>query len=444
MDHNAHSPIARCLEKMQYKWEKATASNPSWQIACWQMGEDEAEMLNAFCQIESSVQGSMPELFVVLLTPFQDVETFSADLIKDWLKMWVESGQVSASDWGFDYFSQEIQHTQNADSLLIELLNRFYQVYGSAQQPLVLGLIPRLLSHVEGYTIWIKTILPQLHSGIRLMVVEQLNTPLFKQIQKKFRDTYLHIPCGDLNVAQALEEAATSGDPNQPEIQFRQCLFQMGKGTASNNQQQVEEWGEKALLAAQKSGSQSMMATAYLVYAGFLMHFEKETAIQSLLDRGIQIARAAIKSTDPAIVPVLLQLYGYKSAWYSMSAQRSKAAEWMSRQGELAQEHQLYFQAMLAYYRTAALYKQNGNSEPVGIFTQKGYQMSLQVDDEILKTSDFLLLGNDYYEQCRQEKHFEESDQIHQRLTRLYGLDWQELLYAQSEKGKYIALQPQI
>jgi hypothetical protein len=88
MDPNEHSPIAHCLEAMQQKWQEATGPRPHYRLVCWCMAPDEAALLNGFCKLESSPHGGLPELFAVLLTPFESQACFSAHLLGHFLDGW--------------------------------------------------------------------------------------------------------------------------------------------------------------------------------------------------------------------------------------------------------------------------------------------------------------------------------------------------------------------
>jgi hypothetical protein len=441
MDPNEHSPIARCIEKMQQKWIAAVEQNPDYKLVCWQIAPEEADLLNGLCKLESSLHGSLSELFVVMLTPFESEETFSREIIRHWLQLW-EADPILSKNEHLPLFQDQALHTQHPEGMLPEVLHYFYRAYGNTHSPVVLGLIPHLTSNLDAYNQWVERTAKALPEGVKLMVVDHLDKHYLKPACKGLKDKTILIPCGDLGLHEAMQELATSGDPNVPEVQFRQCLFHMGAGASAKNRSQVEEWGEKALLTTQRSGKHSFMATAHLVYAGFLMHFRAGDKIHGLLNEGIRLAKTALQAGDQSCTPILLQLYGYKSAWHSMCAEGGVAAEWMGKQAHLAIEQGLLLQAVTACRMTAHLYKQNGNTEPFTQYTILGYQTGLALDDETLKSSDYVLLASDYFQWCQKANNYTEAQAVDKRMSQLYGEDWQAQLTQQQASGKFLALSP--
>jgi len=456
MDPNEHSPIARCIEKMQHKWLQAVEQNPDYKLACWQIDPQEAALLNGFCKLESSRHGGLPELFMVMLTPFESEETFSRHLLEHWLALWQADAALSEDEQLPFFKAQALQEQtrqeqarQTADpqagnwqAMLLEVLTHFYTLYGNPDQPLVLGLLPRHVADFAAYNDWLLTMAAALPIGIKLMVVDHLNKNYLKPATAKLKEKALLIACGDLALREAMQALATGGDQSAPEVQFRQCLFRMGQGAAAKNRSTVEEWGEKALAAAQRSGKPAFWATAHLVYAGFLMHFRAGSKIHALLDQGIGLAQRGIKASDQTCTPILLQLYGYKSAWHSMCAERGVAAEWMGKQAELAIENGLLLQGVTACRMAAALFDKNGNTEPFYQYTVLGYQTGLVLDEQTLKSTDYVLLARDYYAFCERKDQQVEARAVDQRMGQWYGPDWLDDLHRQKARGKSLSLNP--
>jgi hypothetical protein len=443
MDPNEHSPIARCLERMQSKWQAAVTTNPDYRLACWRIAPDEAALLNGFCKLESSRHGGLPEIFVVMLTPFENYATFSLRLLSDLLDAWegdAQAGPPAELGSTLAYWRAQLAADAPAEALLVELLTTVYQYCGSPRQPLVLGLLPRQVSNFADYNRWLVAVATALPVGVKLMVVDHLGQDYLQPACDRLKGNSLRIDCGDLGVAEALQGLATGGDPQQPDVVFRQCLFGMGTAAAAKNRAQLESWGEKALLAAQRSGQLTLMATARAVYAGFLMHFRAGDRIRALLNEGIGLAQTAVAAGEAAGVPVLGQLYGYQSAWHSMGAEWGQAAQWMSKQARLALAHEQWLPAVTACRMAASLYQKNGNDVPFREYTALGYQAGLELDEASLLSSEYGLLARDYHQHLLRQERTAEAREVDQRLQSLYGAGWQQALKAEG-KGR-IALTP--
>jgi hypothetical protein len=161
-----------------------------------------------------------------------------------------------------------------------------------------------------------------------------------------------------------------------------------------------------------------------------------------LLDEGIRLAQAGTKAGDETCTPILLQLYGYKSAWHSMCAERGVAAEWMGKQAHLAIAHGLLLQGITACRMAASLFDKNGNTEPFYQYTTLGYQTGLALDAQTLKSSDYVLLARDYYALCQRKNQQAEAGAVDERMRQWYGANWLAGLQAQKNQGKSLSLTP--
>jgi len=438
MDPNEHSPIARCIEQMQQKWQEATSPHPHYRLACWCIAPDEAALLNGFCKLESSPHGGLPERFVVLLTPFESQETFSAHLLGHFLDGWEKSppgGRPAEAGEQMAAFRAQLEEDVPPDALLVELLAYVYQGYGGPNHPLVLGLIPRQVADFAAYNRWLVALAGTLPPGVKLMVADHRDQPQLKAAMRQLGDEALRMEGGDLGLRQALNQVAAGGDATQPGVQFRQCLLAMGQAAEARHRAGLEQWGEKALRVAQASAQPALMATARLVYAGFLMHFKAGEKLKALLGEGQQIAQTGLTGGDAGCLPLLLQLYGYQGAWHSMHSEWGLAAGWMGKQAQLALAHGLLLPALTACRMAAGFYQKNGNEAPFAHYTALGYQAGLELDAPTLKSSDYGLLARDYYQHLLSQEQMAEAGVVDGRLQALYGEGWQQTLRPQS-KGR--------
>lgn len=436
MDPNEHSPIARCIEAMQQKWQEATGPHPHYRLACWCIAPEEAALLNGFCKVESSPQGGLPERFVVLLTPFESQQSFSTHLLGHWLDGWEKAppaGSPPEATEQMAAFRSQLEGGAPPDALLVELLA--YVQQDAPNHPLVLGLIPRQVADFPAYNRWLIVLAGALPQGVKLMVADHRDQPQLKAALRQLGDDALRLEGGELGLRQALNQVAASGDATQPGVQFRHCLLGMGRAAEARHRAGLDEWGEKALRVAQASAQPSLMATARLVYAGFLMHFKAGEKIKALLAEGQQIAQTALTGGDAGCLPILLQLYGYQGAWHSMHSEWGLAAGWMAKQAQLALAHELLLPALTACRMAAHFYQKNGNEAPFAHYTALGYQTGQALDDPTLKSSDYGLLARDYYQQLLREEKAAEAGAVDARLRQLYGENWSQTLRPQS-KGR--------
>ena len=428
MDGNRHNPIARMVESLQSKWLETTSKCPDYKLIRWLVRPEEVAIVNGFYQLESSPYGSMPEFFVVLLTPFEDSEeTFSSRLISDWTELWKQDKYVEQSGvkWSPEQWLEKSERTGKPERVFIEMLVDFQQHVCRKGQTFVLGLIPRSVKNFMAFNYWIIETAEKLPPEIKLSLTDHTGKNYLKESFKNFKDKALTIECPDMDLNKAIRQMATSGDQSSPEVNFRKCLYEMADGVTSKNDKHIHEWGKKAIVIAQNTGIKSFLASAYLIYAGFLLQLKKEES-DELLDKGIPIAETAVKKGEADALGVLLQLYGFKAAYRSIKGKNLQSCQWLLKQAKLAVENKLGVYAISICRMAARAAKKAGEYEYYSESLQLGYHAGDELSKEELFVSEIKVLAYYYAEELQNDKKVAEASAIHRRMQEIFGKGWDE------------------
>lgn len=355
--NNEHNPVAQLISQIQQKWISEVSPYEHIQWVRWIIEPEQARLYEGFLRLESTSHGAIPDIPVVLLTPFVDSKAYSRSIIKDWLSNFEKDEkvqhQIAAGNlkltWDKDYFQNQLQKDDvNFDLLLIELLENFQKSLPNTKQHLVLSLLPYTVQSTEDYREWMNTILSiGLPNNVRLMVFDHATANYFESIQIKFNDIAKSLMVA-LDLEGATKKIALSGDPNDPEVQFRECMLEMGNSAAKNNRKRLHQWGEKGIEVTQKSGNKASFATSHTVYAGMLFHFKEFDTIDKLLQRAQTIAKQAFSSGDDSVKPILLQTYGFMAASKQHQKEIETATDLFCQQAELAISFKMVQQALTA------------------------------------------------------------------------------------------------
>ena len=208
-------------------------------------------------------------------------------------------------------------------------------------------------------------------------------------LRKKIVTKTLQVPNFDLK--GAYKQIATQGNPTDPQVQFRRCMFEMGEAAGANNKSKLNQWGQKMLEVTQSTGNRSFWASAHLVYAGFLFQFKDDEKIEELLNKGIAITAKEYKD-KPESAGVLLQLYSYKGSYASMTGKKEEALEWFTKQARTATELQLTEQALLAYNNLLLLAQKNKNDFFYNTI-KESFEVGYPLKDEQLKNINFTFIA---------------------------------------------------
>lgn len=431
---NEHNPIAFELNKIQQAWLKSVAPNPQLRVVRLVIKPEEARVYEGFCKLESSRHGQMPEVFVTHLTNFEDEDAFSAAIIKDWLETYDNSAALmeelqqrnTALTWNPQPYRQALaqQNGQPMDDTLLHLLDDFKQALPNDDKRLVLALLPRQVSHMRGLKQWLTNMLKKgIPNGVKLLVFDHAGNEQLAIHERQFPGQIhsMHVP---LELHNAIQKLAKSGNPNDPEIALRRCLFEMGDALQKKEIKRLHEWGQKALDYTQRSGNKGLFASAHIMYAGMLFYFKRDPQLPILLERGMRIAKQGVQG-DPACLPLLIQFYGYHGAYAQIRRNFDDAIEWFIKQARLAQEHHFNQQAMNGWYQAAELCRRK-DAGRYYIVLEEAYLAGLSLQDEEITTSVYIYLLRDYYDYAHNKKIQETIQQIDEKMGRLFGDNWKE------------------
>jgi hypothetical protein len=430
-----HNPIARIVEGLQEQWYDAVTEHGDCKLVRWLIKPEEAGVIDGFYRLESSPYGSLPEFFVVMLTPFGNYEDFSERLLSDWISLWENDPTVKRTQavWDVESLKNGLAAGNDANILLKNALTDFQKKFCSEGQTLVFTLLPQSVADMSMFNCWIVELAEELPKNVKLSFIDHIDGNCLKKAFSSFKDKAVTLECNSLNLNRAVRQMATSGNANEPEVGFRQCLFAMADGVTSKNASHVNVWGKKALEIALKSGNKSFLATAYLLYGGFLMQLKKNEA-DALLDKGIDIAESEYGKGNAEYGGILLQLYGYKSAYQSISGQKTKACHWALKQARLAVESNMGAYAVSICRLSAQIAKSAWEDTAYMESLELGYHAGDTLTEEALRTSEIKILAYHYAEALENQGEKEEPEAIRNRMKVFFGEDWDENIPSFSQK----------
>jgi len=429
---NEHNPVAELVAKIQQKWIAEVSPYPHLQWIRWIIQPSQARLYEGFLRLESTANGLIPDIPIVMLTPFENSKVHSQHIIRDWLNNLENDTKIQKQlsnekitlTWDKEYFKNALK-TPNTDfdTVLIKLLENFQKALPNSQQQLVLSLFPYTVQSPKEYKNWMDKLLSLgLPDKTRLMVFDYSPEHYFEELQIKHQQVSKSLLI-KLDLEGAMKKIALSGDPNDPELQFRQCMLEMGNSAAKNNRKQLHQWGEKGLEITQKTGIKAFYATAHTVYAGMLFHFKEFNTIDKLLHNALAIAKQAIVGGDNNAKAILLQTYAFMATSMQHQNKIEPAVDLFCKQAALAFSYKMEEQALSTYITAYTLVKKK-NPLRYREIVAKAYNMGVTLKPEELKMS---VIGNIALEH-HQLSEKKVQDKIDSFMTKLEGKNWREKL----------------
>ncbi len=429
-----HNPIAELVHQIQEKWIDEVSPFPNLKLVRWLIKPDEARLYEGFLKLESTEHGAIPETLVVMLTPFLNEVNYSKNLIEDWIKAFKEDTKTGeklkakeiTNTWHPEIFLAESEKENgDCDQLLLNMLTSFHAEMMDKNMHLAVALFPRSIHHMDGFRYWLTGMLKKkIPVEISFMIFDHIGENYYDRVFEKNPEITktLHV---NLNLDDAISKIVKMGDPNSPEVKFRECILEMGKALQKNNQPKLDEWGEKALLVTQQSGIKSMFASAHVVYAGMLFSFKKFEKIDLLLIKGLTIAQQGLKLNDMSCKPVIIQFHGYIAASNQLQKKMPEAISAYEKQGDLAIAYQLPVLALMPYQQAYTLSRKK-LPHLYDELLKKAYAAGISLSKEELVYSGFAGIGLDFYMWLINHQEHSKADETDKKLTEIYGADWKE------------------
>ncbi|MEP7169555.1 MAG: hypothetical protein ABI855_09330 [Bacteroidota bacterium] len=429
-----HNPIAQLITQIQKKWVADASPFPKLKLIRWLIKPEEARLFEGFLKLESTEHGAIPEVLVALLTRFEDETTYSSNLIRDWIKAYREDVKTHnklkakgiSNSWDYEKYSDpSISQNQDADRQLISMFSSFQKEMIGKDSRLVVALFPYQIYDMKGFNRWLISILKsEIPDEITFMIFDHIGENYFDHVFEKYPAVTktLHV---DLDLNGAVSKIAKMGNPNSPEVKFRECILEMGQSVKNNNQKRLHEWGEKALTVTQRSGMKSMFATAHIVYAGMLFTFKQYEKIDSLLSQGMSIAKQGHKTGDASCKPLLIQYYGYIASSHQLQKKMTEATNAFEKQGDIASEFDLPSMALMPYRQAYTLSKKN-LPQRYDELIQKAFSKGQALSNEEKLSSGFAGIAFDFVEWLKDHQRQNEAEKIDEELKKILGNDWKE------------------
>jgi hypothetical protein len=437
MMHNQHNPVAAIVEGMQQWWMQKM--QPHAALVRWYLHSRETVMYEGFCKLEATVHGSVNELFVLFYTPFDDEATYSRDIIAYWIEIFKTAEKEKRKladigvqpDWDMTVYEKALENKEGGDfdTLLWNMMDDARKWAGQPASPLVLSLFPESMKSHGAFMNWLNTMLSKKRAPLlRILIFDEKESNYYGGFFEKNTEQCLTLT-KELNLDAAIRKIATQGNPNDPEVMYRQCMFKMGDAAAKKDRPEVEHWGRKAIDTAKKSGNKMLLATAYISYAGMLFGFEEHVMIMDILDEGTRFCKREIDNGLTGMQNMLLQFYGFKASAWQLQKKTDKAVEWFMLQATEAKAMQLYLQSVSAYNKAYVIAKDKKMNKEAEAALEGNANLTPHLKEQEIQYSEYPILVNEYLEVQKHkgnERNMEKEQLLETVMKQNFGAGWKE------------------
>lgn len=429
---NEHNPISIRIDEMVSVWNKKVKAQHS--LIRWMLKPEDHRMYEGFCRLEASPHGKLDNLFVFFYTHFTSTKTYSHAIMQNWLKEYddAEQQQLLAKagikgKWNVEPFRKAVDDNNYivCNSLLPEMIQSYRNWIGQPKTLFVLSVLPKQMSAPQQFLQWLQQWIDQpKQPGIQLLVFDHTDGNFWGPVFEKYTDKTVSL-VHDLRMQDAIRQIATAGSATDPYAFFRKCMFEMGDAASKKDKPLLSDWGQKAIECGKKTGDKSLLATAYITYAGMLFSFKDHILINELLDTGMRLCKQEIAGGNETLKPLLLQYYTYKGSDCQIQRERKEALDWFMKAGDEAVEFGFTAQAVSAYYK-AWIFADYKNWQPEKLQAcEQAMKLTGRLSDEEIQASEYPFMAYDYW----QQKQYDIDSMVREveiKMVTAYGDDWQK------------------
>jgi hypothetical protein len=429
--NNAHNPIAVRVENIQKIWNKTRADKPKAQIFSMICNTEDYPLVDGFIRLESSAYGKSEDSFVGFSIDFYDKKDFYTTIIEQWLLTFEEDLKKNPS-WNWEDFVSYREALPEIDKLGIEHLKDFYikmlisfkKFEARTGNLLIISFLIKKVSSLDLLKESIKELIILLPENIGFLFLDYKERLQYKEVIASVKEKGIMIEIPNQEINKAYKEIATQGNPNDPQVRYRKCLFEIGEAAKDKKQEKVKKLGNELIDISKSTGETSFWASSYLIYASFLFQFKDENElIHQLLDKGIKITTPFYKEKQD-IAGILLQLLIYKGSHYSITGKLDLAIEYFLKQVTIAKEIQQEIQVINGYNYALLLAAKKRDGQYTEILNA-AFEYGYALADGTLKIINFTFIANSYLEN-NPKIDYSEKEAIANRMVVIFGENWKD------------------
>lgn len=429
MINNEHNPIAIRISNIQDLWIESREKNPDSKVYCLICAPEDYQLVEGFIRLEASEYGRSSDVIVGFRTDYDVKREFYKFLATEWINSFSADLEKNP-EWHWTDFDALRSEAENMDSFSTDEIRDFYirlvtnfKNFVGYENLLGITLFISRISNVVSLNDAIKELAERLPYGTAFILIDYKKREVYEPLYSEMKVKICIIDIPNQNIAGAYKEIATQGNPQDPHIKYRKCLFELGEAASKGERDKAKRIGNELLRVSREIGGTAFMASSYLVFGGFMIKFHKEADFcQELLDKGISLVLPKYHEEQDC-AQILIQLYNYKGTVYSYNKEIQSAVNEFLKAICIAKEMNMKAEVVNEYNYALllALKKDRLTYEPI---LNDAFDYGYALPDEDLRIVNLSFIASTYLDKAYQLDS-STREGIIKRMSDLYGEDWQ-------------------
>ncbi|QDU60484.1 hypothetical protein Pan216_13250 [Planctomycetes bacterium Pan216] len=426
MPANVKNAIERRIQRVEEYWNEF-AVNPDARLMRWLTDSENAQIVDAFVQLQSEDSGESPDYFLRFEQPFESFDSYSGVLCKTLREMYEEQRDALEAEGIDNTWQCPVPEEGNGDlRIFTRACGSFWKHYADLMERMVIFLTPTTIASVEEFHRWFAEILAKdPPEAIRFMMVDNVHAPFLGPLADADPARVVTQPL-DLDMADAHRELARGDGPNTPDRAFRKEYASLTNAAGKGDVKGAELSAKRALTIAKKENWPAMgVVTHFALAAAYTAAGNKDSAIDTYRRAGVA-ANAADKQGAEEGPKLILQARMAEGAALVEAERYEEAAEAYAAAVPMAQKTEQLLAELECQRMRCFCLATLGEREQAWEAGKAALAVGEQLEPEQRLNSTLPYVGRALRDLAANESFEEQWPAVSKRLDEALGEDWAE------------------
>jgi tetratricopeptide (TPR) repeat protein len=397
------------------------------------------KMIEAFYNYLTGINVPVAEIIINLNVAFDDIETFSKNLVNEtesMVSLWNEADfsatkiDKATINWTPDY---TISDKRNESHLFVDNFNKLTKALDLDKgRFLVVNLATPYVLNKKGIQNWLTKYLSlDIHPQLKLLITDTSGNEIFRNLNL-LHGEHIYNWEPKIDTPSVIEKVAAMGDPEDPGTVYRLYFAKMMTAMSTNKHKEMEKEAFNCLTIACENVDKDPYWIAQVVTINIILSNEYYRKKQ--LEKALSTADQAIKigETVPQVIGetagcgVLAQAQLNKATILSAEKKWKDCIDLYELAADNLIKSNIHISALDCYRMAAYCAVKISDKNRALDNLDKGYKASMNIDNKTLKYSTFSLLIHQLLK-LDYQKRIPEKD-LKTRLVQLYGENWEDMI----------------
>lgn len=421
-------PITKRMDRLTRLWnEFAQRSEP--RLLRWVVPADDHRLLEVFFDRQNEPVSRIPDLFVVLRSPFGESSQYADALLQDFLAQF-EEARPRLKEMGLrdDWVPPQVQRGSTPLQTLVRCWTSFREAYEGLLLQLVIVLSPPSITDGNAWSGWLRNLLrTALPGSVRVTLVDPAESPLLETLSRD-EPVLVASVAPELDMPTAMRELARGAGKSSPGDRFRMLFVEMLGLASKGDMPKMKAKASSALRIADQQNWPHLGFVIHMALAATHMGAKRPEEALAGFRAAFQAAGKAQANGEASAPKLLVQSRFGEGATLLGAGKPLEAAQVYGEAAVIALEGKDAYHTMEAW-RMAAYCHQQGR-QPAKAWTC--YWQSLDaaegMDLPTRQASTLPYAGRALLELTRSSPYKREADRVRTRMQELAGEDWESKL----------------